>query len=60
MDGNCKYIAQASGPWTRDYIVTPTLINTEQVHLITYIRNGTNMIIKQHNKPPLSKPGTRM
>jgi hypothetical protein len=58
MAGNQKYIVQGQGKWTDNHISTPTTVNTEQVHVCTYIRNGTTMILKQHNNPPIVKPGT--
>lgn len=56
---NFKFIVKASGNWTQDFIDTAGQINTDQLHLVTYMRHGTTMMLKQHNNPVVSRGGTR-
>jgi len=58
MDNNFKYICQASGKWTADYICVKSQIMTTRLHLLTVGRENINMKMWQHNNPLILKPGS--
>jgi len=52
-----KWIVQASGPWTADYITLPAG-NSENLQMITCTRNNNQMAITHNNLPFKTMGGT--